>query len=216
MGDNSSLAEQFLEAKIFVTNIKHERIKPYMLPFGFTDERLEEGTLLYQAVMGTQENQEKEYLEQFTITSELEEMWMELKTKFVKDRRVARVAVGDNTLALKALGLLKPIKMSFSGWVRQAKQFYTVAHNEEGIFQYMALYGFTKEGLQAGKQNVINLEEVKTQQEVEKSEAQDATRKRDDALDKLHEWISAVREIAYVALVDEPELREMLGISEPS
>jgi hypothetical protein len=50
----------------------------------------------------------------------------------------------------------------------------------------------------------------------EKGEAQAATEARDKALDNLQEWMSDYIAVARIALEDEPQLMEMLGIGKAS
>ncbi len=49
-------------------------------------------------------------------------------------------------------------------------------------------------------------------QEKEKSEAQKATKARDAALDALEEWYTEFRELAQIALEDDSQQLEALGM----
>ena len=53
-------------------------------------------------------------------------------------------------------------------------------------------------------------------QEKEKGEAQAATQKRDAALDAMQDWLSDYLAIAKVALEEEPQLLEGLGMLQRS
>jgi hypothetical protein len=47
-------------------------------------------------------------------------------------------------------------------------------------------------------------------------EAQQSTKDRDEALDRMEDWFADFKAIARIALEDKPQLLEKMGIVEPS
>ena len=76
----------------------------------------------------------------------------------------------------------------------------------------MAKYNVTKKELDAAG---LKIEEVSTLDEVvgqEMGDAQNATKQRDIKLDELNVWINEFEKVAKIALKDQPQLLEKLGI----
>ena len=73
-------------------------------------------------------------------------------------------------------------------------------------------FGVTEQKLKAGLAEVKALEAANLAQEKEKGEAQAATQKRDAAMDELQDWLSDYLGIAKIALEENPQLLEGLGI----
>lgn len=80
----------------------------------------------------------------------------------------------------------------------------------------MATYGYTAEKIAAEKALIAQLETAKQAQAKEKGEAQQATINRNNRLDNLDEWISEFRIIAKIALEENAQWLEKLGILERS
>ena len=80
----------------------------------------------------------------------------------------------------------------------------------------LAEYGITKKKLSAAEQLVDQVQVKHSIQLKEKGEAQSATQLRDEALDALQEWMGKFIAVARIALEDQPQYLEMLGIVEPS
>jgi hypothetical protein len=103
-------------------------------------------------------------------------------------------------------------KESQSGLLAQLNQFYTNLSGNTEWLEKMAGYGITAEKLAAAKALALEAEEALNRQKVEMGEAQDATLRRDRAADTLQEWYSDFIAIARIALEDNPQYLEMLGI----
>ena len=134
----------------------------------------------------------------------------------MKHVKVARVALQDERGSSQKLDLGGKRKVSLSGWLAQSNQFYINAVADADILSKMNNFGITQAKLEQGKQLVDDVEAANASQKKEKGEAQQATVDRDDALDKLNDWVSDFIAIARIALEDRPQLLEKLGIVEPS
>jgi anion-transporting ArsA/GET3 family ATPase len=76
----------------------------------------------------------------------------------------------------------------------------------------LAEYGYTIEKIQQ-ESALLNQVAVKNQQQKkEMGEAQASTQARDEKIDELAKWISNLRAVAKVALADDPQQLEKLGI----
>ncbi|MEL6903694.1 MAG: hypothetical protein AAFP07_22395, partial [Cyanobacteria bacterium J06606_4] len=66
--------------------------------------------------------------------------------------------------------------------------------------------------LKAGLAELVAIEKANLTQEKEKGDVQAATQKRDAALDELKDWLSDFLAIAKIALEDDPQKLESLGV----
>ena len=130
----------------------------------------------------------------------------------MRSLKVARVAFKRNSGVATQLDLAGTRKKSLSGWMAQANQFYKNALGDKAILAELKEFGITEQKLRAGLAELAVIEQANLVQEKEKGEAQAATQKRDAALDELQDWLSDYLAIAKVALEDDPQLLEGLGI----
>ena len=77
----------------------------------------------------------------------------------------------------------------------------------------LARYKVTLEALQTALSDVEQAFTLKSSQEQEKGEAQEATQQRDAAIDALDEWLSDFKVVARIALEDTPQLLEALNLA---
>lgn len=102
--------------------------------------------------------------------------------------KIARVALKSDRGAFQKLALDGKRKVTLSGWLGQAKQFYLNALADADILAKLGQFGVTQEKLQAAQQLLQEVETANAAQEKEKGEAQQATLERDAAFEKLDDW----------------------------
>lgn len=210
---DASIDARLADCDLKITNAWEDpKISGPILAFGFDQPRFDIGFALYKAAFDSHQFKKDEFTEQLAATEAFQVAFDETDKIFMQDVAVARVAIKDNLPLLKRLGLIGERKITYTGWLGHAKSFYgTVLGNEEAA-ALMANYGRTPEILQANKDKVLNVEKLKKIQLREVGDAQEATKKRDEALEALEAWVADLVAIARVALADSPQLLEKLNI----
>ena len=135
---------------------------------------------------------------------------------YIPHLKVARIAFRNDTKRWVQLELNGKRKNSQSGLLGQYKVFYNNMLTDDAALAKMAEYGQTREKIETGFQLILDVERKLALRKKEMGEAQDATKARDMAIDELQEWYSDYIEIARLALNDQPQYLEMLGIVSPS
>lgn len=126
--------------------------------------------------------------------------------------KVARVAFKRHSGVAVQLDLSGTRQKSLFGWLAQANQFYQNVLSDKAILFQLKEFGTTEQKLKAGWAELAAVERANLLQEQEKGAAQAATQARDAALDELQDWLSDYWAIAKVALEDNPQLLEGMGI----
>ncbi len=204
-------------ARVSINNaLSTPQIQQYLKEYGYTPEKIQTGKTLYETALAAQQKQRQEYGEQISATEALNRLWEEAQTSYMRCVKIARIAFKNNPGIATQLAINGTRKRNFSGWLLQAKQFYINALGNPEILKGLAEYGITKAKLQGCQKQMEIVETANLTQEKEKGEAQNATKIRDRAMDELNEWSSDFIAIARIALEEEPQLLESLGILERS
>jgi hypothetical protein len=207
----------FERARILLdSTLSSPTILTYLEEFGYDLDRIQGGRQRYEAAWELQLQQQREYGEQIGATAERDRLWETANATYIKFVKIARIAFRRDGGVATQLGLNGPRRQSLSGWLMQAQQFYGNALGSDALLAGLANFGVTPAKLAAGKAEVDAVAAADLLQEKEKGEAQEATRKRDAAIDALEEWLGDFSAIVRIALEPEPQLLESLGIKEPS
>ncbi len=214
---NQTIDAKLLFAQNLIENGKNvESILSQMKDYGYDAKTIEEGRLLLIRANDLQVRQKAEYGEQFAATDELSLARANANKDYMKHVKLARIALKDNRGAFEALQLNGERRQSMSGWVQQAKTFYANALDSEELQHLLSKFTITQQTLEAGSKAIAEVEQKLNKQLKEKGEAQSATLARDAAFDQLQEWTAQYIAIARIALENEPQLLEILGLIEPS
>ncbi len=180
--------------------------------FGYTSAKIQQGKKLYTIAATAQLAQQHEAGGQVSATTVVNDAWETAKKTYSRMIKVTRVAFKRNSGVAVQLGLNGGRKKSLSGWLAQANQFYQNALGDKAVLTGLKEFGITEQKLKAGLAELAVVETANLVQEKEKGEAQAATQTRDAALDELQDWLSDYLVIAKVALEDDPQLLEGMGI----
>ena len=214
---NQTIESKLLFANTSISNsLNNKAINAALTVFGYDEPRLQQGLSLYEAAHTLHLNQVKEYGEQFAATDYLKVTKAEANKAYMRDIKIARIALKNNRSADESMLLKGARKESLSGWLKQAKTFYANALASEEVVAVFSRFNLTPEKLRENQAKVAAVEEAYANQLKEKGEAQTATLKRDEAFDSLQNWMSDFVGIARIALETEPQYLEVLGIVEPS
>lgn len=203
-------------AQVAIDNALGDAIlRQYLGAYGYDAERLQAGKQLYEQALSLHHEQQAAYGEQYAATDALNEARAEANAVYMRHLKIARVVFRGNEDAREQLALAGRRARALSGWIVQARQFYTNALGDEEVRTALAGFGITTEALEAGLTLVDTVEAARARQERKKGDAQAATQARNDALSALDDWMRDFTAIARVALEERPQLLETLGIAAP-
>ncbi len=201
-------------SKTALTNAALPAIAPKLATIGYTAAEITAKLQDITTLETLNENQKKEYGEQYDATATYTATEDALHTTYINNLTIARVVFKNDVAAQVALALNGERKKSKSGYQAQALQFYKGILLNTTYKSALAVRGITETIVTSQKTGFEGLSDLEAKQKKETGEAQAATQKRDEALDIFEEWMSDFKKMAIVALSDSPQLREQLGWKE--
>lgn len=208
-----SIQDRLLAAQIAIENaLNDEEIAPLLTAYGYDVTKLNVGNALRQAAMQEVQRQVEEYGDQFTATDIVNQAWQQANAEYMKHVKIARVAFKNERGAFQKLALDGQRKRTLSGWLGQARQFYSNALSDTHVQNVLLGFGIDVAALTAAQALVDAAEQASAAQESEKGDAQQATLERNKAMQALDAWMSDFIAIARIALAGKPQLLEKLGV----
>lgn len=208
-----TVAEFLYQCRLRIKNsIEDQSIQSAVAPMGYTTERLETGDVLLDESEQLCDSFEKEHGEVAQAFANRNKEQEKADKTYRIHLAIAVIVFKNNNAAQAALLLAGRRASTLSGWIRQCNSFYNnLLSNPEWLAQ-MSTYNIDEEALKAAKQLVANVANFADVIMREKGEAQNATKLRDAKLELLAEWVNDYESIARLALADQPQLLEKLGI----
>ena len=211
---NTSFSDFFTEAAMVLTNAReHPEIAAALDAFGYDAATLQAGQALLDTARDLYDAQIKEYGEQHAATQAFLDASGRADKAYAAHRRLAKIAFKGDAQRQTDLHLNDRKPRPFNSWYQQARHFYTALLADTEAQTQLARYKVTLEALQTALSDVEQAFTLKSSQEQEKGEAQEATQQRDAAIDALDEWLSDFKVVARIALEDTPQLLEALNLA---
>ena len=189
-----------------------ETIQTRVSGMGYNTDRLNAGKILLDEVVVLHQKIVKENAELAHAYDLRNKEREEADSLYIKYFTLAKIAFAHDSAAFVALHLNARTTPSLNGWLSQTKNFYTLLLQNQKWTDSLQAFNVSRQDLEAGLKEVLDVEAAASVILKEKGEAQDAVDKRDAKLDELNRWINDFESVARLALAASPQQLEKLGI----
>jgi len=212
-GANASIARRLAAAQVAIDTVLADRdLQIALAAYGYGAARMAEGKALRDQALMLQQQQRARYGDLYGATDARATAQAQAHASYKRHLGVARVALRGDRGAAQKLGLQARRETSQAGWLLQAQQFYANSLADVVILGALAAYNLTQAQLEAGQAQVAAVAAGAVAQQASKGTAQETTRARDAALAALNRWMRDFLAIARIALADQPQGLEQLGV----
>lgn len=188
-----------------------EDIKTLLAGIGYDEQVIAEGRdLLDDALRKFQVNKNEDAGRSIAY-DEYSEKWNQADEVYRKHRKIARIVFGSDPGMLEKLSMLRRIPNSYGMWINSTQIFYKTLLENPDYLARMQRLNFTEEDANKAIQELEELKRLRNIYMKEKGEAQDATRMKDAAFEKIDDWMSEFYAVSRIALEERPELLESLS-----
>lgn len=200
--------------QLLIENIQNNaEVQNIVSTIGYDAEKMQEGRELLDKTLQAFNMQILETADKLEATDDLSELRETVHKNYMKALKIARVVFDDDIKAQTALMLNGKRKTKLAGWLLQVNTFYQNLLSEENNFiGKMAARGQSYEKLSTDYVLVMQITGLSVKKKVEKGEAKQATKRKNEAFDELKKWANELVQIAKVTFEDSDESLDKLGI----
>ncbi|MEQ9443571.1 MAG: hypothetical protein RIG62_31315 [Cyclobacteriaceae bacterium] len=207
----NTLDGRFLGGRMMLENaLRNGAVKKALAQYGYNETRLLEGKALLDAAEEWQHEQKDLYTSKGELTRQIANDEQDLLELFNNHLTIARFAFRNDPFWQNNLQLNAPRLRDRAGRLEQIRTFYRRLTPPANAA--MKKFGAPTEDLERANVMAGTLLEVLINRQSKVAEAQQATKNRNDSLDAWKDWRQKFTRVAEVALANEPQLLEALGV----
>ncbi len=189
--------------------INHPFISRKLTGMGYDKKKIGEGITLWEEVLELEAMKDDGYSNRHDTSDALKTNAEAAHQLYIRHITYSRLAYKGDASNWKKLKLTGKRKGDLTGWTAQARAFY---RNVMPVAAALNNMGITTEELQEAKDMIQTIGKTRTQLQQKAGEAQWSTQKRNKALKKLDVWMQRYIKVAKLALEDDNQLLEVLGV----
>lgn len=206
-----------MRARVGLTNARDvPEMQAALAPFGYDAARLDAGLALAAAAEAASEQQDRAYARRRNATSAARKAGAAFRATYIRHVKLARVAFKPGSDGYLLLGLRGDRPDATPALLAQARAFYQTLLDTPDLLAQTALLSLGEAAANAALALADALDAARTAQQKERGEAQRATRTRNAAISELRGFWADFVTVAKIALEDQPQAREILGLLERS
>ena len=196
---NKSIENYLERCRIILESLKIDTvIKPVVLEYGYTDERLNAGLLLYNQVATLYDQLLTARGSQSRLSLELKEKLDEASIGFSFLAEICRTAFADSTeIYTKELGLKGDRKRSINSFLTQATNFYNNLLDKSYLLEKISDFAITTEKVQAEMDKLTALKALHQAHATAMGECQYLNQERDRQLKRLKRFMKQLKTVLF-------------------
>ena len=199
--------------RVALENVETQsEIATIMTEFGYDSALIEDGKQLFTKTRQAYDENVREDDETSQAYSDFMEKRNSLEDIYSLHRKKAKVIFRKDLEILKRLSLDGSIPRAYVSWLETAKKFYIEVLADTELQTKLNRLRITAEDLTAANTMISELETARSKYLIEKGESQDATNQKDSVFAELDDWMSEFYAVAKIALEDNIQLLEALGV----
>lgn len=199
--------------RVAITNaVNQPLVAVNLAEFGYTPEKIAIGNLLLADTSFAYSNNQKENNETVSARADFDAKVSQVDTAYAMHRKKAKVVFRKDEVALKQLGLIGSSSQAYIKWLEEIKLFYSVLQSNTALLLQLQSLKVTADDVNLAVTTIKELENARAIYLKELGESQDATKAKDMAFAKLDDWMRDFKAVAKIAMEDNPQLLESLGI----
>jgi len=192
--------------------VSQSEIARIMAEFGYESSLIEEGKNLYSETRQAYDLNVKEDDETSFSYSNFSGKRDLVADTYGLHRKKGKVIFRNDPQTLKKLVLDGTMPTTYVKWLETIKKFYSELLSDNELQTKISRLKVTADDLNAASALISELESARSEYMKEKGESQDATKQKDSTFAKLDDWMSEFYAVARIALEDNLQLLEALGV----
>jgi hypothetical protein len=207
-------ANYLSQTEMALTNSQNkEEIATILAEYTYGTEKVAEGKAIYDETVIIWKQNKIESDEQSQAYAIFSGLYEELEKTYSSLRKRAKIIFRKDEETLKQLSITGSKPKTYAKFVVACEKLYEELKSEEALLTKLAPMKVTKKTINDGIKLIGDVKDARYSYHKEKSENQQATIDKDNALTKLDDWMDDFFAVAKIALEDEPQFLEALGIT---
>ncbi len=199
--------------RITLANVENQpQIASTLAEYTYDLPVINKGRALLQATIVALNFNQQEDNETIQARANFDEKVDLMTHKYAAHRRKAKVAFRKDEVILKQLGLTGEYSKAYIKWISSMKTFYNGVLSNPAHLAALLVFKITEADITSCITEINALETTRVLYLKEIGESQEATKAKDKALAELEEWMSDFYMVAKIAMEEQPQLLESLGL----
>lgn len=206
----AQILEQY---RVSLTNaVNQNQIADTLEEYGYDSKVIKKGSDLLEATFIAYNYNKLEDNETFQVRADFDNQKEQISEQYIKHRKKAKVLFRKDEVILNKLGLNVAVPRIYANWIETLKAFYNAIQSDSSLLSNLSQLKITEDDITSAITAINVLETTRSLYLKEKGESQDATKKKDKAMSEMEEWMNDFYAVAKIAMEDQPQLLESLGL----